>query len=213
MKRSENTQGAFQHEHSLSLLKMPNAEISRPHLNCVKPGFTQEESRVQSLQETRVQSLGQEDALEKGMAPHREIPWTEVFGGLQSMELQRVRQDWATDTFFTSILPLSCLRVHNSPNHWILQTDIPYETIRQFWKVQQWLGAWCLGCLHSVNPGVSLLRKTRVKEYTLLGPVGLLPFKENDCHMDGLSAPSYKPSYKICLSQKTLQRADDRGCK
>ena len=154
MKRSENTQVTFQHEHSLSLLKMPNAEISRPHLNCVRPGFIQEE--------TRVQSLGQEDPLEKGMAPHREIPWTEVSGGLQSMELQRVRQDWATDTFSTSILPLSCLRVHNSPNHWILQTDILYETIRQFWKVQQWLGAWCLGCLHSLNPGVSLLRKTHV---------------------------------------------------
>ena len=93
MKRSENTQVTFQHEHSLSLLKMPNAEISRPHLNCVRPGFIQEETRVQSLQETRVQSLGQEDPLEKGMAPHREIPWTEVSGGLQSMELQRVRQD------------------------------------------------------------------------------------------------------------------------
>ena len=46
-----------------------------------------------AMWETRVQSLGQEDPLEKGMAPHREIPWTEVSGGLQSMELQRVRQD------------------------------------------------------------------------------------------------------------------------
>ena len=79
MKRSENTQVAFQHEHSLSLLKMPNAEISRPHLNC------------DFLQETQVQSRGQEDPLEKGMALHREIPWTGVSGGLQSMELQRVK--------------------------------------------------------------------------------------------------------------------------
>ena len=41
-------------------------------------------------QETRVQSLGQEDPLEKEMAAHSsvlawEIPWTEEPGGLQSM--------------------------------------------------------------------------------------------------------------------------------
>ena len=40
-----------------------------------------------AMQETRVQSLGWEDLLEKGMAPHSsilawEIPWTEEPGGL-----------------------------------------------------------------------------------------------------------------------------------
>ena len=49
-----------------------------------------------AMQETRVQSLGQEDPLEKAMATHSrilawEIPWTEEPGGLQSMGLQRVR--------------------------------------------------------------------------------------------------------------------------
>ena len=44
-------------------------------------------------QETWVQSLGREDALEKEMATHCsslawEIPWTEESGGLQSMRLQ-----------------------------------------------------------------------------------------------------------------------------
>ena len=39
------------------------------------------------MQETRVQSLGREDPLEKGMATHSsipvfEIPWTEEPGGL-----------------------------------------------------------------------------------------------------------------------------------
>ena len=39
------------------------------------------------MQNTRVQSLGQEDLLEKGMATHSsiltwEIPWTEEPGGL-----------------------------------------------------------------------------------------------------------------------------------
>ena len=48
--------------------------------------------------ETWVQSLGWEDALEKGMATHSSIlawriPWTEESAGLQSMELQRVRRD------------------------------------------------------------------------------------------------------------------------
>ena len=46
----------------------------------------------------RVQSLGQEDALEKGMATHSsvlawEIPRTEEPGGLQSIRLQRVGHD------------------------------------------------------------------------------------------------------------------------
>ena len=45
--------------------------------------------------ETWVQSLGQEDPLEKDMATHSSIlvwriPWTEEPGGLQPMGLQRV---------------------------------------------------------------------------------------------------------------------------
>ena len=48
--------------------------------------------------ETRVQSLGWEDPLEKEMATHSnilawKIPWTEEPGGLQSMGLQRVGHD------------------------------------------------------------------------------------------------------------------------
>ena len=51
-------------------------------------------------QETRVQSLGQEDPLEKGMATHSSIPawripWAEEPGGLQSIGSQRVRHDWS----------------------------------------------------------------------------------------------------------------------
>jgi len=45
-----------------------------------------------------VQSLGQEDPLEKGMTTHSDIlawriPWTEEPGRLRSMELQRVGHD------------------------------------------------------------------------------------------------------------------------
>ena len=53
------------------------------------------------MQETRVRSLGQEDPLEKGMTTLSNIlswriPWTEALGGLQSIQLQRVRHDWVT---------------------------------------------------------------------------------------------------------------------
>ena len=49
-----------------------------------------------AMQEIWVQSLGQEDPLEKGMATHSSIlawrtPWTEEPDGLQFMELQIVR--------------------------------------------------------------------------------------------------------------------------
>ena len=54
-----------------------------------------------AMQETRVQSLGREDPLEKEMTTHysilpREIPWTEGPSGLQFMGLQRVGYDLAT---------------------------------------------------------------------------------------------------------------------
>ena len=51
-----------------------------------------------SVWETRLQSLGWEDPLEKEMATHCNIlawriPWTEEPGRLQSMGWQRVRHD------------------------------------------------------------------------------------------------------------------------
>ena len=51
-----------------------------------------------AMQETWVQSLGQEDSLQEGMATHSSIlawriPWTEEPGGQQSMGPQRVGHD------------------------------------------------------------------------------------------------------------------------
>ena len=68
---------------SLSLLVFPVAQMVKS---------------LPATQETQVQSLGQEDPLEKEMASHSSIlayriPWTEEPGGLQSMELQRVGHD------------------------------------------------------------------------------------------------------------------------
>ena len=53
---------------------------------------------LSAMQETWVQSLGREDPLEEEMATHSsviawKIPWMEELGRLQSMGLQRVRQD------------------------------------------------------------------------------------------------------------------------
>ena len=57
-----------------------------------------------AMQETRVWSLDWEDPLEKEMATHSSIlawriPWTEDPGRLQSLGLQRIRLNWATNTF------------------------------------------------------------------------------------------------------------------
>ena len=54
--------------------------------------------RLPTMRETRVQSLGWEDPLEKEMATHSsilawKIPWTEEPGRLQSMGSQRVEHD------------------------------------------------------------------------------------------------------------------------
>ena len=55
------------------------------------------------MQETWVWSLGPEDLLEKGMAPHSSIlawriSWIEESGGLLSIGLQRGGHDWANNT-------------------------------------------------------------------------------------------------------------------
>ena len=57
-----------------------------------------------AMQENRIQSLGWEDPLEKGMTTHSSIlawriPQTEEAGGLHSMGSQRVRHNGATNTF------------------------------------------------------------------------------------------------------------------
>ena len=69
------------------------------------------------MQETQVQSLGQEDPLKKGMATHSSIlawgiPWTEEPGELQSMGLQRVGPDRVTNTHTQHITYLEQCLTH-----------------------------------------------------------------------------------------------------
>ena len=75
-----------------------------------------------ATQETRVQSLSQEDPLEKGMATHSSIldwriPWTEEPGGLQRMGLQcnlnytcdEIRPDYHFDVTCQGLVPESII--------------------------------------------------------------------------------------------------------
>ena len=66
--------------------------------------MAQEVKNLPAMQETWVQSLSQEDPLEKELSTHSSIlawriPQTEEPDGLQSVGLQRVGHDWATNTF------------------------------------------------------------------------------------------------------------------
>ena len=67
------------------------------------PGGTDgKASATQMNRKTRVQSLGQEDPLEKEITTHSstlawKIPWTEEPARLQSMGLQRVGHNWVTE--------------------------------------------------------------------------------------------------------------------
>ena len=62
-------------------------------------------------QETWVQSLGWEDALEKGAGLAWRIPWTEKPGGLWFIGSQRVGHDRETNTF-TFTFPIQVTTVH-----------------------------------------------------------------------------------------------------
>ena len=70
---------------------------------------------VQETQDSRVQSLGQEDLPEEGMATHSSILawrilWTEEPSGLQSMGLQRVCHDLETGQHKCFLSSVSCSR-------------------------------------------------------------------------------------------------------
>ena len=71
------------------------------------------------MQETWVQSLGQDDLLEKEMATHSSIlawesPWTEKPGGLQSMGSQSQIQlgNWTTTNNMHSFLKSNYVRIY-----------------------------------------------------------------------------------------------------
>ena len=72
------------------------------------------------MEETHIQSLGQEDPMEKGMATHFStlawrIPWTEEPGRLESIGSQRVGHNWSD---------LACMQVWNYPRDLAGEDDV-----------------------------------------------------------------------------------------
>ena len=72
--------------------------LLNPDESCGASLVAQSVKSLPAMQETWVQSLGQEDHLEKEMATQSSIlawriPWTEESGELQSTESQRIRHD------------------------------------------------------------------------------------------------------------------------
>ena len=128
------------------------------------PLVAQTVKNLRAMQETQVQPLGWEDVLEKKMATHSSIfvcksPWTEEFGGLQSMESQRVRHDWATNTFTWNLCDHYKFRGQNDilkgyGEVWLLKlTSIFIASSPTFLGYGVWIvqigGENCLNCASS----------------------------------------------------------------
>ena len=103
--------------------------------------------------ETRLQSLGREDPLEKEMAAHSstlawKIPWTEEPGRLQSMGSQRVRHDWAT----TCLMVVTVVFIAPDP---AAGTVNPHLCQRFLYTHRQvWLSLLWGHCSFLLGPGV-----------------------------------------------------------
>ena len=77
---------------------------------------------ITSQCQPRVQSLGQEDPLEKEMATHSsilawEIPWTEEPGGLQSIGWQKSQTQFSNKTTTTEVYLCQSQSPNSSPPH------------------------------------------------------------------------------------------------
>ena len=107
---------------------------------------TQMVKNLLAMQETKIQSLGQEDPLEKEIATHPSIlawriPWTEEPGGLHSMGSQRVGHDWSDSRMS---------RLEKTKHHTIYRQAIwstewakPYSPVQIRWNINLWkLNSW-----------------------------------------------------------------------
>ena len=98
-----------------------------------------------TMRETRIQSLGWEDLLEKEMATHSstlawKIPWAEEAGRLQSMGSQRVRHHFTFTFFRFKRSPETHLLLKHSHSQW--------GTIKNI-NDQPW--RWWTNTLHLLN--------------------------------------------------------------
>ena len=93
-----------------------------------------------AMQETRGQSLGREESLEKGMETHSSIlawriPRTEESGRLQSIGWLTVPQDWVTDTTENKAQPKR--QLHLWQKRGITQKEFSFSQVALSLKVAQ----------------------------------------------------------------------------
>ena len=118
-KQFSNTKCFTSLENSTFFLDLLCAELGSVQALYMHSHLAQMVKNLPAMWETWVQSLGWEDAQEKGMATHSSIPawrisWTEEPGGLQSMGPQS--QTRLTNTFTFSFNP------HYKLKRWISLT-------------------------------------------------------------------------------------------
>ena len=94
------------------------------------------------MRETRVQSLGWEDLLEKEMATHSsilawKIPWTEEPVRLQSMRLQRVGHEWATSLSFFPTQVVFFMLLHISDAYVLGFLNIMFGNIWSYFSFEE----------------------------------------------------------------------------
>ena len=99
MQRWTHTQQLGRMVHGLNTLSPVNWGLARQLMGASL--VAQRLKHLPPMRETRVQSLGREDPLEKEMVTHSSIlawriTWTEKPGRLQSTGSQRVGHNWAT---------------------------------------------------------------------------------------------------------------------
>ena len=124
---------------------LPCVGISWPHRASM---VTHTVKNPPTMQEVQVQSLGQKEPLEKGMAtyssiPAWRIPWTEEPGGLQFMVSQRVGCDWATNTQHRHSVNICGVF---SPSNWRVSTykaDDQYSSVGFRGQTEHW-DAWAM---------------------------------------------------------------------
>ena len=146
------------------------------------------------MPEMWVRSLGQEDPLKKAMATQSnilawEIPWTEDPGGLQSMRLQRIGQNWVTEHACVLLLIFSLLQ------RWILGWIFSELPTQMHLASSHWIGSdferrWLL-LRQGLVKGLSKAYRTPDR------PLTLVPESHSPTSGQRLGLPSFTPNSRV----------------
>ena len=158
------------------------------------------------MQETRVQSLGWEDPLEKEMATHSstlpwKIPWTEEPGRLQAMGLQRVGHDWATS------LQLHFNYVQSYHRSWESLHRKLFSSVQSLSHVQLFVTPWIAGrqASLSITNSRSSLKLTSIES--------VMPSSHLILCRPLLLLPPIPPSIRVFSNESTLGMRWPKYCK